>query len=156
MWSAPSNVAPLEQSIGEGDLQILQLRRSFDEEIAAKLQEAQRSLVEAQERMTSAEDQVRRLEIRAPVSGTVVGLVVHTVGAVVTPGQLLRQTVPGEDWLLVEVEIRVEDVERFNPTWIWRLPALQLLDFVRPGGGKRKRRALLSSFEDPGSLHEKF
>lgn len=110
-----ANVSRLEQSIGEADLQVLQLRRSFDEEIAAKLQEAQQTLVEAQERLTSAEDQLRRLQIRAPVSGTVVGLAVHTVGAVITPGQVLMQIVPGEDRLLVEAEVRVEDVERLSP-----------------------------------------
>jgi HlyD family secretion protein/epimerase transport system membrane fusion protein len=110
-----ANVSRLEQSIGEAELQILQLRRSFDEDVAARLQEGQQAMAEAQERLTSAEDQARRLDIRAPVSGTVVGLAVHTVGAVISPGQLLMQIVPGEDRLLVEAEIRVEDVERLSP-----------------------------------------
>jgi HlyD family type I secretion membrane fusion protein len=110
-----ANVSRLEQSIGEAELQILQLHRNFDEDVAARLQEGQQAVAEAQERLTSAEDQARRLDIRAPVSGTVVGLAVHTVGAVIAPGQLLMQIVPGEDRLLVEAEIRVEDVERLSP-----------------------------------------
>ncbi|HZH28053.1 MAG TPA: HlyD family type I secretion periplasmic adaptor subunit [Azospirillaceae bacterium] len=104
-------LARTQQSIGEAELQILQLTRTFREEVAKSLQEAQNQILELQERETAALDVVRRLEIRAPADGTVVGLAVTTVGAVIAPGRTILQVVPVRDTLLVEAQLQTTDVE---------------------------------------------
>ena len=106
-----SGVARSRQQIGEAQLQILQVERSFQEEVTRALQDTQNTLREQQERLVANQDIVRHLEVRAPVSGTVVGLTVFTAGGVVQPGRTLMQIVPHGDSLLVEAQIAAQDVE---------------------------------------------
>lgn len=56
-------------------------------------------------------DTLERTEIAAPVSGIVVGLSVHTVGAVIRPGEVLMEIVPDEDSLVVEVRLQPQDID---------------------------------------------
>ncbi|MBS7793014.1 HlyD family type I secretion periplasmic adaptor subunit [Roseococcus sp. SDR] len=106
-----STVARSRQQIGEAQLQILQIERSFQEEVARALQEAQNLLREQQERLVANQDIVRHLEIRAPVAGTVVGLNVFTDGGVIAPGRTLMQLVPHGDNLIIEAQIAAQDIE---------------------------------------------
>lgn len=106
-----STVARTRQQIGETQLQILQIDRAFREEVAKALQETQNTLRETQERLLASADVVRHLEIRAPVSGTVVGLTMHTVGGVLPPGRVLMQIVPERDTLIIEGQVQPQDIE---------------------------------------------
>lgn len=105
----------LRQSIGETELQILQTRRTFLEEVARGLQEVQNQLLELQERLTAAEDVLRRLEVRAPVDGTVVGLAVHTIEGVLPAGRTVMQIVPVQDAPMVEAQVQTLDAEGLTP-----------------------------------------
>lgn len=106
-----STVARTRQQIGEAQLQILQVDRAFREEVAKIMQDTQNTLRENQERLAASEDVVRHLEIRAPISGTVVGLTVHTVGGVLAPGRVLMQIVPERDTLIIEGQVQPQDIE---------------------------------------------
>jgi HlyD family secretion protein/epimerase transport system membrane fusion protein len=106
-----SGVARSRQQIGEAQLQILQIERSFQEEVTRSIQETQNSVRELQERVVANNDIVRHMEVRAPVSGTVVGLTVFTSGGVVQAGRTLMQIVPRGDVLLIEAQIAAQDIE---------------------------------------------
>lgn len=106
-----STVARSHQQIGEADLQILQVERSFKEEVTKLLQDTQNILREQQERLIANQDVVRHLEIRAPTAGIVVGSTVFTPGGVVVPGRTLMQIVPSLDSLVIEAQIAVQDIE---------------------------------------------
>jgi HlyD family secretion protein len=95
--------------------QLLAFEASAKSEIADRLQATQRELVEAQEALLAADYVRRRTEIRAGVAGTIVGLNVHTVGAVVSPGEALMEIVPMEDTLVVEAQIGTEDIDVVHP-----------------------------------------
>jgi hypothetical protein len=49
------------------------------------------------ERKVTAEDQPKRIDIRAPQDGLVHQLAVHTVGGVITPGETMMVIVPEAD-----------------------------------------------------------
>lgn len=121
-----STVARSRQQIGEAHLQILQTERTFQEEVTRALQDTQNALREQQERLVANQDIVRHMEIRAPVSGTVVGLNVFTNGGVVAPGQKLMQIVPHGDNLIIEAQIAAQDIEVLHEGQqaIIRFPAL--------------------------------
>ena len=53
-----------------------------------------------------AEDVLRRVEVTAPVSGTVQNLKVFTIGQVVRPGEPLLDIVPEKERLIVEAQFR--------------------------------------------------
>ena len=67
------------------------------------------------ETIKSAEDRVRRTDLRSPVHGIINKLNVTTVGAVVQPGANLMDIVPLDDTLLVEGRIRPQDIAFIRP-----------------------------------------
>ena len=64
------------------------------------------------ERKFAAEDQLRRIEIRAPISGTVHELNVHTIGGVVSAGEQLMLIVPASERLTVEARVAPQDIDQ--------------------------------------------
>ena len=67
-------------------------------------------IADLRERLTANEDMVRRLDVRAPVAGTVVGLSAHTEGGVIAPGAVVMQIVPLHDDLVVEAHVMPNDI----------------------------------------------
>jgi HlyD family type I secretion membrane fusion protein len=108
-------IARARQQIAEMDQQIIELRHKRLEEIATELQKTQAGIAELQEKLRDAADVLNRLDIRAPRSGIVVGLTVNTRGAVISPGEALLDIVPQDDRLLVEAQIRPEDIDGIHP-----------------------------------------
>lgn len=68
--------------------------RGFRARAAQELGDTIRTLGELQPRLRAARDQLARIEIRAPATGTVIGLSAATVGGVIAPGQTLMEIVP--------------------------------------------------------------
>jgi HlyD family type I secretion membrane fusion protein len=62
-------------------------------------------------RGVAARDAVSRLEVRAPIAGTVVNLKVFTVGGVISSGQPLMDILPAEDDLVIEALADVRDAD---------------------------------------------
>ena len=108
-------IARSEQGIGESRLQMFQLEKSRQEEIARELRDVQAKITELRERMVAASDMLRRIDIVAPVSGTIMDLAVHTAGGVIGPGVPLMDIVPLNDVLVVEVHINPIDIDTVRP-----------------------------------------
>jgi hemolysin D len=71
-------------------------------------------LAQYQQEETKATQRQHRMQLRAPVSGTVQQLAVHTVGGVATQAQALMEIVP-DDTLEVEASIDNKDIGFVNP-----------------------------------------
>src|SRR5690606_27557160 len=99
---ALSEIAANRIRIGETQLQIIQLERYQRSEVVDELEDIQSKLFDVNERLRAVEDKVARAVIRAPVSGVVLGLAVHTVGGVVRPGTSLMDIVPEQQQLMVD------------------------------------------------------
>lgn len=109
-----ADAAKAENGISEASLQIAQLRQKMQEEVAGQLLETRQKIVELREKLSVAEDVLRRLEIVAPRSGMVQGLKVYTVGQVVRAGEPLMEIVPDDDRLVVHVQFSVNDLEAIH------------------------------------------
>ena len=105
-------VAQTNGKIAEIKLQIIQIDQDLRSEVARELREIQAKLAEVVERLEAAADQMRRIDIRAPQSGTVHQLSVHTKGAVIAAGELLMYLVPDSDELTVEVRGAPRDIDQ--------------------------------------------
>lgn len=68
-------------------------------------------LTELVPQLAGAREQVERMRVRAPTSGVVVGLTMHTVGGVVRPGERILEIVPEDQALVVEAQIRPEEAD---------------------------------------------
>ena len=73
--------------IAEVELQIVQVDQDFRSKVAEELSEVRQKIAELSERKIAAEDQLRHVDIRAPQTGRVHELSVHTVGGVITAGR---------------------------------------------------------------------
>lgn len=107
-----AEITSTKNSIGEARLQIIQIKNDFQELVAAELQEVQSELDDLRERYTTAKDALRRIDVRAPQAGTVVGLSVYTRGAVISPGQKLMDIVPKDDELIIEARLAPQDIDK--------------------------------------------
>jgi membrane fusion protein, type I secretion system len=111
------SVAAIAQSrgkIGEIELQIIQIDQDLSSEVARELREVEGKIGEFIERKVAAEDQLKRVEIRAPQDGVVHQLAVHTVGGVVPPGDPIMLIVPEADALSVEAKIWPQDIDQLH------------------------------------------
>jgi HlyD family secretion protein len=104
--------AQTKGKISETELQVLQLDQDMRSEVAKELADIRAKVAELSERKVAALDQLQRIDIRAPVRGTVHQLAVHTRGGVVTAGEQIMLIVPGEDSLVIDAQISSHDVDR--------------------------------------------
>jgi multidrug efflux pump subunit AcrA (membrane-fusion protein) len=66
---------------------------------------------EQQAQLRAAKDVIARSSIRAPITGTVVGLQVHTSGGVVKAGDPLLSIVPKDEPLVIEARVDPNDID---------------------------------------------
>ncbi|WP_027488094.1 HlyD family type I secretion periplasmic adaptor subunit [Allorhizobium undicola] len=98
----------------EMNLQILQLDEDRRTEISKDLTEVEAKIAEYEERRIAATDQLRHLDITAPLSGRVYQLTVHTINGVVTAGETLMLVVPEADDLTVEARVAPRDIDQIH------------------------------------------
>ncbi len=107
-----SNIAATELEISETELKILQLRKELQREVAKEMSEVESNLSEVREKIQSLESTVGRTVVKAPDSGMVLGLVVHTLGAVIPPGGRILDIVPQNQNLIIEAQVSPIDIDR--------------------------------------------
>ena len=88
------------------------VRNAFMREVDNQLSEAQKNREAYLSRMQSLSFDRSMTEVRAPVSGTVVGLKVNTVGGVITAGQVLMEIVPEESHLIIEAQVPLASIDK--------------------------------------------
>ncbi|MGA7430025.1 MAG: HlyD family type I secretion periplasmic adaptor subunit [Xanthobacteraceae bacterium] len=104
--------AEAKGKIAETQLQIIQIDQDLSSDVAKELRETESKIGEYVERKVTAEDQLKRTDIRAPQDGTVFQSTANTVGGVVTAGDPIMLIVPESDNLLVEVKVDPKDIDQ--------------------------------------------
>jgi HlyD family secretion protein len=109
-----ASTAQAKGKITETELQILQIDKDLVSEVSKDLREANDKIGEAVERKIAAEDQLRRIDIRAPQDGMVLQSTVHTVGGVISAGDVVMLIVPQSDNLSVEAKVNPQDIDQLQ------------------------------------------
>lgn len=110
-----SEIAQAKNVINETELEALQAEQQFRERANDELEEIRSELSELRQRRKVAEDVLRRTEIRAPGSGTIQNLKVHTVGSVIRAGDVLMELVPEDEELLINARVSPRDIDNVSP-----------------------------------------
>ena len=97
-----ASAAEAKGKISETQLQIIQIDQDLSSDVAKELRETDSKIGEYVERKVTAEDQLKRTDIRAPQDGIVFQSTANTVGGVVTAGDPVMLIVPESDNLLVK------------------------------------------------------
>lgn len=109
-----ASIAQANGKMTETELQMLQVDQDMRTEVGKDLAEIRGKISEFEERKIAAEDQLKRIDLRAPQSGIVHQLDVHTVGGVVSPGQPVMYIVPDADVLNVEAKVQPQDIDQLR------------------------------------------
>jgi len=106
--------AQAKGKITETELQIIQVDKDMVSEVSKDLRETNDKIGEFVERKVTAEDQLRRVDIRAPQDGMVLQSTVHTVGGVITAGDAVMMIVPQAEDLSVEAKVNPQDIDKLQ------------------------------------------
>jgi len=145
-------VAQAKGKMAEIELKIIQIDQDLSSEVAKEMREIDAKIGEFEERRVAAEDQLRRVDIRAPHDGTVFQLAVHTVGGVVSPGEPIMLIVPEADSLMVEAKVNPQDIEQvqLNQKTVLRFTAFNLATTPEIDGQVSRISADISSDQRTG------
>jgi HlyD family secretion protein len=123
-----ASIAQTKGKLTETELQIIQVDQDLRSEVAKELREIQAKEAEQVERKVAAEDQLKRIDIRAPQDGTILQLSVHTIGGVINAAEPLMLVVPATDKLIVEAKIAPQNIDqlRIGQTAVLRFSAFDM------------------------------
>ncbi|MGA8998577.1 MAG: HlyD family type I secretion periplasmic adaptor subunit [Pseudolabrys sp.] len=107
-----ASVAQAKGKITETELQVIQIDQDLSSEVAKDMREVDAKFGEFVERKVAAEDQLKRIDIRAPQDGIVLESKVYTVGGVIPAGDAIMLIVPESDNLLVEAKVNPHDIDQ--------------------------------------------
>ena len=106
-----AGIAEAKSKISEAELQVVKVDHDFRNEVMKDLREAQDKEAELIEKSTAAQDLLKRVELRAPTNGIVHQLSIHTIGGVITPGEVVMEIVPESDELQIEARLPPQEVD---------------------------------------------
>ncbi|MDS7595197.1 HlyD family type I secretion periplasmic adaptor subunit [Agrobacterium tumefaciens] len=109
-----ASVAQVKGRITETELQIIQIEDDHGSEVSEQLRQTQGDIGQFSERLIAAEDDLKRIDIRAPQAGVVDQLAIHSAGAVVSAGETMLRIVPSEDHLTAELRIAPRDIDQIS------------------------------------------
>ncbi len=105
-----SELARASQRLVDNDLRIRSIQNEYRQTASDQLKETAARLAEIEQEQRKSEDAAQRQVVTAPTSGEVLDLKFTSPGAVVRPGEPIADIVPSDARLLVEAQIRPEDI----------------------------------------------
>jgi adhesin transport system membrane fusion protein len=105
-----SSLLKAEGAIAEASARRDAVALTFRAAAEEDLTKTRSDLAVIEETIRAAQDRLRRTELKSPVRGIVNKVHLTTIGAVVTPGAALVEIVPLDDTLLLEAQIRPQDI----------------------------------------------
>ena len=109
-----SQIAETRGKISEVEIQLLRIDQDFRSEVLKEMRELQAKQAEFVERKVAAEDQLKRIDIRAPQDGIVHQLGVHTIGGVIAQGETLMTIIPQAEELQIEARVAPHEIDQLS------------------------------------------
>lgn len=106
------NTARARQAIAELRQRAISRQQEYRKEVESQQADVSREVLAEAEKYRALQNDLERIEIKAPASGQVVGLAVQTVGGVVGAGAKLMDIVPENEPLLLETRVEPHMIDR--------------------------------------------
>lgn len=110
--SAKINRTKAKEKVAEYQARVDQIKQDYRQEAASLMPDVRKTISDAKAQLTIAGDALQRIEIKAPVTGTVQQLKMFTVGGVIKPGDPILDIVPLSDTLVVRAKVLPIDIDR--------------------------------------------
>lgn len=109
-----SEIARAKGQVNETELRIIELESTRRADAQKELREIEERLGELTQREVAANDTLKRVDVRTPISGSVNELNIHTIGGVIGPGETIMSIVPLEDEKVIEVRLAPTDIDQVS------------------------------------------
>jgi adhesin transport system membrane fusion protein len=123
----------IKAALAEAHDRRLEKQQTYRSDVLARLSQAENELAALTQAKRNAEDRLRRTDMTSPVNGIVKSVHVTTVGQVIQPGSSAVEIVPIDDTLLVEAQVRPQDIAFLRPG-LDAMVKLTAYDFTIYGG----------------------
>lgn len=107
-----NEIRSISNEISEYRERILQVQRDRRVTIADQLQTLQENVFDIRQRLNATRRLAENLVIRAPISGTIVGFDLNTIGSVVEPMQVLTRILPVDSEYVVTARVFPGDIDQ--------------------------------------------
>ena len=108
------NTIRARRAIGELRQRTIARQQEYRKEIQTQIADVSREAQGDMEKFRALQDELGRVDIKAPAKGQVVGLSVQTTGGVIQPGQKLMDIVPDDEPLLLEAHVQPHFIDRVH------------------------------------------
>lgn len=112
--SGSAELLRANQKRTELELKIASLKNDYVKTASDELKEATSRAFQLADAVRPARDLNARTQVVAPVAGVIIGSTVHTIGAVIGPRDTLMEVVPLGMPLIIEANIRPDDVRNIE------------------------------------------
>ncbi|ACB34027.1 type I secretion membrane fusion protein, HlyD family [Leptothrix cholodnii SP-6] len=112
MAERSAEMARADQRIGDIELRLSQSRNDYRQQASDQLKVANVRVQEIEQELRKATDASKRQVLSASVDGEVIGLRITSPGGVIAPREPVGEIVPANPRLVVEAQIRTEDINR--------------------------------------------
>ncbi len=107
-----SDIARLKEQIQEVKIQQLLRKQDFKNKNLESLVRSKSAIQDLKSKIEATKDRLKRTKIYSPSDGIVVGLSLHTKGAVVKPGENILEIVPLNSKLIVVARVQITDIDK--------------------------------------------
>jgi membrane fusion protein, epimerase transport system len=105
-----SELAKAQQRLLDNDLKIKSITNEYSRTASDQIKVTAARLTEIEQERRKSDDAAQRQVVRAPAAGTVIDLKFTSPGAVVRPGEPIAEIVPSDARLMVEAQVRPEEI----------------------------------------------
>ncbi len=109
-----ANRAGSLSKIAEIKVLMLQSKEEVRNQALTELRETESKLVELQGQLITVESRLGHLTVKAPITGTVYQLAVHTEGGVIAPNETLMMILPQADDLVLQAAVTPNDISHVH------------------------------------------
>ena len=106
-----AELARIQNSISETEIQILQVNREFRQNVLTELRQVEQEVNDMTQQLHATVEQLKRIEVKAPVSGIIHELSVFTIGGVIGPGSPVLQIIPQDEGFEIEANVEPQFVD---------------------------------------------
>ncbi len=104
------SIRVIKADIAQTRQQVTESRSAWAARLTEESSQVGAMIAEISESMIKQQDRVRRLAVRATVSGIVEGMTINSANAVIKPGQAILKIMPTDEELIVESRVSTEDI----------------------------------------------
>jgi HlyD family type I secretion membrane fusion protein len=106
-----AEVSKSKQQIAEAELTIANYKNDDLAKIFDEMKQTDMEIINLASELSKAKDVLKRTVIMAPVSGKVMNIKYHTIGAVIQPASEIMDIVPQSEELIIEAKIKPQDID---------------------------------------------